>query len=219
MTVFELMEQRHSVRSYLDTEIEAEKVRALRDEVEAINKESGLHIQLFVNEPKCFNVSEPGYGIFKNCKNYFVMIGPKGMDEKIGYYGEKLVLISQGLGLNTCWAAMSYKKGGVEGEIEGGEKRYIVIALGYGETQGNKRKSKSETELSNITADSPEWFRNGIKAAMLAPTAINQQKFYFELKGNKVKAKAKLGFYNIIDLGIVKYHFELGAGKENFEWA
>ena len=25
--------------------------------------------------------------------------------------------------------------------------------------------------------------------------------------------------YTQIDLGIVKYHFEVGAGKENFEWA
>jgi hypothetical protein len=25
--------------------------------------------------------------------------------------------------------------------------------------------------------------------------------------------------YSKMDLGIVKYHFELGAGKENFEWA
>lgn len=27
-----------------------------------------------------------------------------------------------------------------------------------------------------------------------------------------------MGFCTKIDLGIVKYHFEIGAGKENFEW-
>ena len=48
---------------------------------------------------------------------------------------------------------------------------------------------------------------------------MNQQKFVFTLNGNKVSAKAGLGFYSKIDLGIAKYHFEAGAGKENFTWA
>ena len=61
--------------------------------------------------------------------------------------------------------------------------------------------------------------KKGVEAALLAPTAVNQQKFYLTLDGNKVKAKAGLGPCAKMDLGIVKYHFELGAGKENFEWA
>ncbi len=50
-----------------------------------------------------------------------------------------------------------------------------------------------------------------MKAAMLAPTAINQQKFYFELlPDNCVRAICKSGPYAKMDLGIVKYHFEKG---------
>lgn len=218
MTTFELMKQRHSVRSYLDKPIEEEKKKLLEEKVEEVNKKSGLHIQLFTDEPKCFDVNKPGYGIFKDCKNYFAMVGDKGDSEKIGYYGEELVLYAQELGLNTCWAAMSYKKGNVTVEESKGEKLHIVIALGYGETQGHERKSKKPEDVSDINESSPEWYKKGIEAALLAPTAINQQKFYFTLKGNTVTAKAKLGFYNIIDLGIVKYHFEAIAGKENFNW-
>ena len=49
---------------------------------------------------------------------------------------------------------------------------------------------------------------------MLAPTAMNQQKFLFELNGDKVSAKVSgFGFYTKIDLGIVKYHFEAATGK------
>ena len=64
----------------------------------------------------------------------------------------------------------------------------------------------------------PDWFGRGVEAALLAPTAMNQQKFLFTLDGSKVSSKAGMGFYTKLDLGIVKYHFEIGAGRENFRW-
>ena len=68
----------------------------------------------------------------------------------------------------------------------------------------------------------PVWVRNGVRAALLAPTAVNQQKFAFILHdGNKVEAQKRFAIfanYAPIDLGIAKCHFEIGAGKENFEW-
>ena len=81
--------------------------------------------------------------------------------------------------------------------------------------------------MSNVDDDSPEWFRHGVEAALLAPTAINQQKFSFELlpaeEGQLPRVVAKRHFslvgYTQMDLGIAKYHFELGAGTENFQWA
>lgn len=46
------------------------------------------------------------------------------------------------------------------------------------------------------------------------------QKFKFTLDGNSVSAKpGKLGTNLKVDLGIVKCHFELGAGKDNFNWS
>ncbi len=148
------------------------------------------------------------------------MIGPKGPDleEKCGYYGEQLVLKAQQLGLNTCWVAATYSKVPEAFEIGQDEKLVVIIALGYGKTQGSAHKSKAAEAVSNISSDSPAWFKNGVAAALLAPTAINQQKFYLQYVDGKVSAKAKLGPCTKIDLGIVKYHFEVGAGKENFEW-
>ena len=218
MEKLEIMKARHSVRSYIDKPIEAEKVIMLQKEIEEINRESGLNIQLITNEPEAFNANSAKYGSFNGCKNYFAMVGGKNKDEEIGYYGEKLVLFAQEIGLNTCWVALTYKKGKVRVNAEKGEKLHVVIALGYGENQGHPHKNKPVTELSNITPDSPQWFKDGMEAALLAPTAVNQQKFRFDLEGNKVKASAKLTFYNKMDLGIAKYHFELGAGRENFEW-
>ena len=162
-------------------------------------------------------------------KNYLVMAGKKGedLDEKIGYYGEQLVLLAQTLGLNSCWAGLSYRKVAGTYELADGEKIGCYIALGYGETHGNGHKVKGIKEISNASDVTPRWFNKGVNAAILAPTAVNQQKFYLEYLGfrdySKVpKVAAKTVFsmvgYSKIDLGIVKYHFELGAGKENFEW-
>lgn len=219
MTNFELMESRHSVRKYLDKPIEEDKVALLQAKVDDVNKISGLHIQLFIDEPECFKINNPVYGKITGCSNYFAMVGDKSASIDIGYYGEMLVLYAQELGLNTCWIGGSYKKSLVEADESKGEKLHLIISVGYGETQGHPRKSKTPEEVSDVKADSPEWYKNGIKAALNAPTAINQQRFSFTRDGNIVTAKFGIFAYTKIDLGIVKYHFELGAGKENFEWA
>ena len=219
MEPMELIRARHSVRSYLDRPIEEEKREALQAAIDEINREAGLHIQLFTEEPEPFDANAPHYGQFKGCRNYFAMVGPKEADEKIGYYGEKLVLLAQELGLNTCWVALTFKKNKVAVDAEKDEKLHVVIALGYGATQGVPHKSKAASDVSNLTDASPDWFRKGVEAALLAPTAINQQKFTFTQKGRQVRARTKLTFYGRMDLGIAKYHFELAAGKENFDWA
>ena len=221
MNLTEAMKERHSVRQYEDRPLERSAVSALQDEIKACNKESGLHIQLVTNEPKAFAGFMAHYGKFSGVTDYIAMIGKKGPDleEKCGYYGERLVLKAQQLGLNTCWAAMTYSKIKTAFTVGNGEKLCIVISLGYGKTQGVPHKSKMLEEIAKADTALPGWFKSGAEAALLAPTAMNQQKFLFTLNGKKVSAKAGFGFYTKIDLGIAKYHFELGAGKENFEWA
>lgn len=219
MDAWELMRARHSVRNYVNRPIEQEKAAALQREIEKINREAKLHIQLFTEEPEAFNANAAHYGQFSGCRNYFAMVGPKDADEAIGYYGERLVLLAQELGLNSCWVALTFRKNAVAVEIPADEKLHVVIALGYGENPGRPHKSKEPDAVSNLSESSPRWFRDGIEAALLAPTAVNQQKFSFTQNGRTVRARTKLTFYGRMDLGIAKYHFELGAGKENFDWA
>ena len=220
MEVMEIIRIRHSVRQYLDKEIPQEIRRQLDDYAAALNRESGLNMQILYDEPECFSSRMAHYGNFENANNYIAMVGRKndGLEECCGFYGEKLVLKAQELRLNTCWVALTHGKS--KAAVGADEKEVIIISLGYGKTQGTTHKGKAAADVSNITPDSPEWFRQGVEAALLAPTAINQQKFRFELEGKRVKAKAGLiGTCLKIDLGIVKCHFELGAGRENFEWA
>lgn len=207
--MIELMKQRHSVRQYENKQIEQEKRNVLNDLIENINKKSGLNIQIKYDEPKVFDTFMAHYGKFEGVNNYVILIGEKNNDINIGYYGEEIVLKAQELGLNTCWVAMTYGKGKVDVNINKNEKIYCVLSLGYGKTQGVEHKNKKLEQVSNVSTETPEWFKEGIEAALFAPTAMNQQKFYFYYKDEQVYIKTKKGFYSKIDLGIAKYHFEI----------
>ena len=226
MTLQEAIEARHSVRKYIDKEIPADIIAVLQDRIAEYNKVGNLNIQLVLNETKAFT-GMLSYGKFSGVKNYLVMVGKKSkdLDERIGYYGEHLVLLAQTLGLNTCWVGLSYRKVPEAYNVGKDEKLACMIALGYGETQGVSHKVKSIEEVSNASDITPTWFKKGVEAALFAPTAVNQQKFSFEhvgVRDGKHQVRAKKGFsmigYSQMDLGIAKCHFEIGAGKENFEW-
>ena len=224
MDQMELMKARHSVRQFTDKPLAEDAVAALRAEIDACNQESGLHIQLITNEPDAFQAEKPSYGQFKGCKNYLAIVGPKGKDTEAGYYGERIVLKALELGIHSCWVALTYKKGKTRGTENAGEKRYLVVALGYGQTAGEPHKVKALSAVSDYQPGDPDWYKAGLEAALLAPTAMNQRKFRFSFIGDrKVKARTVFSLigssYLDIDLGIVRYHFEIGAGKENFEWA
>lgn len=211
-----LIRERHSVRSYLDKEIEKEKISEINKLIFEINEKENLNIQLILNDNEAFDKFILHYGKIKNCKNYIALVGNKSdiLEEKVGYYGQQLVLKAQELGLNTCWVAGTYNKKSVKAKINANEKLVCIIAIGYGETNGNIRKSKNIEDVS-ISKEYPDWYKRGIEFALLAPTAVNQQKFKFEyISDNNVKAVTGKGPYAKIDLGIVKYHFELGSGKK-----
>ena len=211
MQMLDLMKERHSVRQYSDKKIDGDVKTKLDTYVASINEESGLSMQIFYNEPNCFNSMLAHYGKFSNVKNYIAIVGKKEEQEKSGYYGEKLVLKCQELSLNTCWVALTHGKVNVQTKPQ--QKLLILIALGYGTNTGVAHKSKPIKELCKEDAY-PEWFMKGMEAVSLAPTAMNQQKFLFEMKNGQVYAKALMGFYSKIDLGIVKYHFEAVTGHK-----
>jgi nitroreductase len=223
MELLDAIRNRHSVRRYTDKPIDEATADALRKFIEGCNLDSGLNIQLVVDEPKAFASKLVTYGQFSGVRNYLVMAGPKGpeWEEKIGYYGEKTVLFAQTIDLNSCWVGLTYKKVPGVFTLRDGDIIHCVVAIGYGADQGKQHPLKPLDKFFEAQGDIPEWFGNGLEAAVLAPTAVNQQKFKFILHpGNRVETKVfpSLWGYTHIDLGIAKYHFELAAGKENFEW-
>lgn len=229
MNLIEAIEARHSVRAYTDQPISTEIQNQLEEEIASCNKEGNLNMKLVCDEPKAFDSTLAHYGKFSNVHNYIVLAGAPAsdLDERCGYYGEKIVLLAQQLGLNTCWVALTFKKRYVKKMLEPGTKLSLVISIGYGASNGISRKSKGASDVARISDNSsaPGWFTRGVEMALLAPTAINQQKFDIvlldevDLNGKPlVSITSKGGAYSNIDLGIVRLHFEIGAGTENFAW-
>ena len=245
ISLMEAIEQRHSVRQYKESPLPAAVIAELADAVFACNEESGLHIQLVTNEPDAFSGMRAKYGKFTGVSNYFAMVGKKApnLEEQCGYYGEKLVLLAQQMGLNTCWVGGTFNKRKTTFEVGKDEKLVLIIAVGYGATQGHTRKSKSFMDVNRTKGVIPTWYRRGVEAALLAPTAINQQKFAFSYTGSAGSAPAVpanegdplygettrslpgvhvevdgFGFFSKVDLGIIRYHFQIGAGDADFRW-
>lgn len=229
MTLLEAIYKRHSVRSYSSRQLEDNVIDALQERIAQLNALGRLNMQLVIEEPKAFT-GILSYGQFFGVKNYIVVAGLKddSLSERAGYFGEDLVLFAQTLGLNTCWVGLSYRKVRDAFKLNRGEKIVCFISLGYGISEGQAHKTRPIEELSNADKNTPEWFNAGIEAVRLAPSAINQQKYYFrylppKIFGEKARVEARSRFslvgYTGVDLGIAKQHFEIAAGKENFEWA
>ena len=218
MTIKEAVNERHSVRQYKNIPIEQETEKELREFIEKIGDENGLDLQFIVNDPECFDSFLAHYGKFTNVQNYIAMVGNKqypNLDETIGYFGEEIVLKAQTMGLNTCWVAGTFSKKKCKAQVGKDEKLLCVISIGYGENQGQNHKSKPLEKLCKADlSTAPEWFKEGVDGALKAPTALNQQKFVISLDGEDAVITSKGGAMTKIDLGIVKYNFEVSSGRK-----
>lgn len=211
--------ERHSVRKYTARRIEGDVLRELSREIDRVNGESGLSVRLIMDEPRAFGgFALKGVMGFENAVNYLAVSGPESdhLELDAGYYGEHLVLFAQSIGLNTCWALMA-KKGVASEGLPDGHRMVISISIGYGANQGVPHKSKPIEQFADVDG-APGWFVDGVRCAMLAPTGVNRQGFRFERDGTRVRLIGGSGTLGRIDTGIVRYHFEHGAGRENFTW-
>lgn len=225
ITPMQAIQERHSVRSYTDEPLSADAIDVLQQAIAIVNEAALLSIKLVLDEPRAFTGFKARLVNFTGVRNYLALIGPDcdELDEAVGYHGEKLVLLAQALGLNSCWVGGTYKMVNRAYNVDLGQKLAAVIALGYGTTQGAPHTSKAPDKVCADYARMPAWFQHGVDAALLAPTALNQQKFSFALTGDadgiaRVRASTKRGAFTKMDLGIAQCHFEIGAGDAAFVW-
>ena len=215
MSEIDAIKERHSVRNYEVKKIEADKVEKIRAKIEELNKEGNLHLQFMEDAGKTYNKlfnKVAGLGSAPSV-SACVGIDDETLEQRVGYYGEKLVLFIQELGLNTCWAG-TFNQKNIGAEVGNNEKLVISIAVGYGKDKGKPHKSKSPEQIIEAKGDRPYWFNKGVDMALLAPTAINQQKFTIRLNEDEsVDFVDKGGIFSQVDLGIVRCHFEIGAEK------
>lgn len=221
MTIKEAMKERHMVRRYIDRKIPDDIIQKINERIACSNKEYGLSMSLVTDNDEAFNAVIKLI-LAKGVRNYIVLAGSDDdlTDEKLGYCGADIMLFAQTLGLNTWWVGGTFSRKGAGKNIALTDGLLIsgVIAVGYGASQGVPHKSKIAEEIGSYEGDMPEWFKNGLEAVLLAPTALNKQAFNVSGRDKKVSMTCSNGIFSGVDLGIGKYHFEVGAGKENFEW-
>ena len=219
MPIPEAMRNRHTVRRYTERPLPEDVVALLNERITRLNGEYATAIRLVTEDSRCFGVLTKLF-LAKGVRNYLVMTGDDTPDsnEELGWCGADLMLYAQGLGLNTWWVSGTFSRRGAARAAGVGGKVAGVIAVGYGVTQGTPHKSKATSDVSSYTGTAPSWFTEGIEAALLAPTAMNRQAFHIDGRGNEASLTYDSGACSDIDRGLVRYHFELGAGRENFTW-
>ena len=214
----EAMQKRHMVRKYTDKPLSDEIIAKINERIELNNKTYNLNMKLMINNSKGVS-SIMKLIMARGVNNFIILAGDVSgnLGERLGYSGADIMLYAQTLGLNTWW---------VGGTFNRSVKRYVdnkkvtgIIAIGYGQTQGVPHKSKNVEDVSKYEGTIiPSWFISGVDGALLAPTALNKQDFMLIGNGNRVKIECSNGIFTGSNVGLIKYHFELGAGKGNFEW-
>lgn len=225
MITVETIRERHSVREYDGKPLARAEFDALGAVVEECARESGLNIQLVGDNPEVFNVIAR-FGLIRGCRTHVAFVvddakaGDVAADEALGYWGQRIVLAAQDMGLNTCWCALCSRKKS-HAVVAPGKKIRLIIAVGHGKTQGFTRKAKSVEALSSVEcAKAPAWFAAAMEAAQLAPTAMNNQNFKITLlsDGKTVRIDAPQSGLNVIDEGIVRCNFEIAANEAGADW-
>ena len=216
----EAMVSRHTVRKYLDKPLSPEVVSHLEGVIAHENEVRNLEMCLMRNDTSPFGPLLRAV-LAKGVQNYVVLAGVDAPDleERLGYASGEIMLQAQMLGLNSWWIGGTYNRTRTSRASETDCKVVGIVAIGYGATQGKPHRSKTASQVSSYEGTPPVWFARGVEAALLAPTAINRQAFFIEGTGDEVRITYKKGTFSGCDLGLVKYHFELGAGAESFHYA
>ena len=129
------MKKRCSRRKYTNRPIDSKYVQQLEDSIALYNKESGLNIKLVIGSgAELFNGFRKSYGLFVGVQNYIAMIGSKDLPnrmEKVGRFGEKIILEATAMRLSTCWVGTSYDKKAAATLCSANDTLDCVIAIGY----------------------------------------------------------------------------------------
>lgn len=225
ITDLEAVRRRYSRRSFLAAPITAADRSILTAAIERYNSVSGLSIQFIEDGSEAFKGIRRSYGLFHGVQSYFAMVGKTSdpdLKDKIGYYGELLVLEATKLGLGTCWVGGSYDKKKCPCRVTEGEELVCTIPVGKVEEQQSLREkvihraihrsSKNAEDFYTTDAIVPAWFSAGVEAVRIAPSAVNAQPVRLTYKAGKVTIYVEdPGMARLIDLGIAKAHFEIGA--------
>lgn len=218
---------RISRRSFIGP-IGEEDFMYLQGLAEKYSRLAEVEIGLFHGLAPCFRGFQASYGMFSGVEDGFLLGGEHHtMDhlEKLGYYGEFLVLEATARGLGTCWVGGTYRKDMLPPSSP--DPVDCIIVVGKVEPRKWKEKaiyrmvhraSKTVEQMYHADELPPEWFIRGVECARLAPSAVNRQPVTFYWKDGRAAASVPdMQGLHPVDLGIAKAHFALAAGGE-WQW-
>jgi len=233
MTLYDAVFIRRSCRSYSPAAVTADHQLQLQKAITVANKRSGLCFQLICDQPKPFSSILKSYGMLRGVRHFLIIAGPEhdeDLEEKCGYYGEQIVLAATAMGLGTCWVGGTFDRSFCRKYLNYDEKLVCVVALGQAAEQPidrekvisrfTKRALRSVTQLSSTDLPSCPWFAPGMEAVQHAPSAVNRQGYHFHQRADgTVSADLTTHApFALVDLGIAKLHFELGAHGGTWRW-
>ena len=230
MDIIEAIENRISCRAFEQRAVEEEKFQQIAQEVAAINDEAGLHFQLYGPREDGTAIDMALNMFANNPPVYAALVARKDpiVEEKLGYYGERLVLFAEMLGLSTCWVASTYNHDTVRVELADDEVLHDVVPIGYapdkiplkqrtirGAIRGRSKKIDDLYRGPVPLNQAPEWVQACIDAVWKGPSAINEQPVVFVQDDVDGPVRAELSRVKTgmeyTDLGIAKYHFQVVA--------
>lgn len=219
----EAIRNRISRRTYEKKAFSSDEQMKMQNLIDKSNRASGLHIELLKDGGKAFNSFKKSYGLFSGVHTVILMKGNKNdkhLQEKVGYYGEDIILDLTDMNIGSCWVGGSFDKTAFQ--MYEDESMVCVITIGYVPNQTAKEKiirsvmSKKRKPIEKrIVSDTPlpEYIKLGLEAVRLAPSAVNSQKPKFRYDGNILTAEVSNDYaMDLVDLGIAKRHFEIEAG-------
>lgn len=238
-TPLEILQSRHSVRSFTLQPIPQDILNRLKATVTMINThQHGLKFQLIMNDPEPFKSFSRSYGSFTDPTHYLAAVVDTSVEnvyERAGYFAQQFAIKAVEAGLGTCFVGGTYNPDRVKAQLRAGEKVLFIVLFGYplGKEKllarltvkfahRKKRSFADFFEPADQLAQALTLFpdlRLGLEAIACAPSALNRQpvRVFLIGSGGDVVPCAKVAEPDqgkLIDLGIAKFNFNFATSTE-----
>ena len=212
MELYDYIWKRKSVRKYDMTSLDTEQLRQITQFAERMTP-------LFPNIKIAYDITADVKALFSvKAPHYFVISSEtkEGHLENVGFMFQQMDLYLSACGLGSCWLGMTKPAGKQHSELP------FVIALAFGRPTESPHRKIAELKrksLSDISSGSDD----RIDAARVAPSAVNNQGWFFAAENGSIDVFQKkplvspLERTGKIDIGIALSHLFVAtenAGRE-----
>lgn len=221
MNLYEAILCRRSIRKFTRDKISEkllQQIKTFSMKATALNEQIGVEVEIIDNTQRKIPVK--GFGKLE-APYYLVFYSEeaKGYERNAGYIMEQIVLYMTEKGLGCCyWGSGKLGPAG-----KNNKKRVMAIAFGCADGKLYREASMAKrlplSELCIFKEEVSEQIKTVLKAARLAPSALNSQPWRFIVYSDKIYIFSKKDLVTMkslhsmreISLGIMLSHIMLAA--------